>query len=159
MNCDLSEATSANHSKSSLGSAGRFEVGAGSGESRGAHAASATVAASTSTQVAVRRKVGVLTVRPDLLAETFLQDCSAGIQAEALHQLAMQSLQVIGEPVSAAAWHNVPSTYVVCADDRGTPVERQRTFALRAGSVVELETGHHPFLSRPDLVRDVVLSL
>nr|WP_243876678.1 hypothetical protein [Streptomyces sp. 846.5] len=35
----------------------------------------------------------------------------------------------------------------------------QREFARRAGGVVELDTGHHPFLSRPAAVRDLLLSL
>ncbi|WP_329214342.1 alpha/beta fold hydrolase [Streptomyces sp. NBC_01485] len=47
----------------------------------------------------------------------------------------------------------------VCAQDRGTPPRLQREFARRAGSVVELDAGHHPFLSRPAVVRDLLLSL
>jgi pimeloyl-ACP methyl ester carboxylesterase len=52
----------------------------------------------------------------------------------------------------------VPSTYLVCTDDRGTPAGLQREFAARAGTVVELDSGHHPFLSHPAAVRDLVLS-
>jgi pimeloyl-ACP methyl ester carboxylesterase len=102
---------------------------------------------------------GTFTVRPDALAETFLQDCGAEIQQDALDKTARQSLAVIGAPVQAAAWQQVPSTYLVCADDRGTPAELQREFAARAGNVVELDSGHHPFLSQPAAVRDLVLSL
>jgi pimeloyl-ACP methyl ester carboxylesterase len=102
---------------------------------------------------------GTFTVRPDALAETFLQDCGAEIQQRALDKTARQSLAVIGAPVAAAAWQQVPSTYLVCADDRGTPAELQREFAARAGNVVELASGHHPFLSQPADVRDLVLSL
>lgn len=104
-------------------------------------------------------ETGTFTVRPDLLAETFLQDCDADIQEEATNHLALQSLRVTGEPVSVAAWHTVPSTYIVCADDRGTPAASQRQFALRADTVVDIATGHHPFLSRPTAVRDVLLGL
>ena len=102
---------------------------------------------------------GTFTVRSDGLAETFLQDCDAEIQRQALDRAARQSLAVLEEPVRAAAWHHVDSTYLVCAHDRGTPADRQREFARRAGRVVELETGHHPFLSRPAAVRDLVLGL
>jgi pimeloyl-ACP methyl ester carboxylesterase len=102
---------------------------------------------------------GTFTVRPDALAETFLQDCGAEIQQDALDKTARQSLAVIGAPVQAAAWQQVPSTYLVCADDRGTPAELQREFAARAGNVVELDSGHHPFLSQPAAVRNLVLSL
>ena len=62
-----------------------------------------------------------------------------------------------GQPVSAAAWQQVPTTYLVCAQDRGTPAERQREYARRAGRVVELDAGHHPFLSQPAAVRDLLL--
>jgi pimeloyl-ACP methyl ester carboxylesterase len=102
---------------------------------------------------------GTFTVRPDALAETFLQDCDPEIQQGALDKTARQSLAVLGAPVAAAAWQQVPSTYLVCADDRGTPAELQREFAARAGNVVELDSGHHPFLSQPAAVRDLVLSL
>lgn len=102
---------------------------------------------------------GTFTVRPDTLAGTFLQDCSADIQREAMDKTARQSLAVLEQPVRSAAWQHVPSTYLVCAADRGTPAALQREFARRARSVVELDAGHHPFLSQPAAVRDVILSL
>ena len=101
---------------------------------------------------------GTFGVRPELLVDTFLQDCDAEVQAQAPGHLARQSVQVTGQPVGAAAWQQVPSTYVVCAQDRGTPARLQREFASRAGQVVELDTGHHPFLSQPAAVRDLLLS-
>jgi pimeloyl-ACP methyl ester carboxylesterase len=104
-------------------------------------------------------EAGTFTVRPDALAETFLQDCDAAIQREALDKTARQSLAVLEAPVQAAAWQQLPSTYLVCADDRGTPADRQREFAARAGNVVELDSGHHPFISQPAAVRDLVLDL
>jgi pimeloyl-ACP methyl ester carboxylesterase len=102
---------------------------------------------------------GTFTVRPDALAETFLQDCDAEIQRKAPGKAARQSLAVLEQPVQSAAWQHVPSTYLVCAQDRGTPAESQRGFAGRAGSVVELDAGHHPFLSQPAEVRDLILAL
>ena len=92
---------------------------------------------------------GTFTVRPESLAETFLQDCDPEIQRQALDKTARQSLAVLAQPVQSAAWQHVPSTYLVCAQDRGTPADLQREFAGRATSVVELDAGHHPFLSRP----------
>jgi pimeloyl-ACP methyl ester carboxylesterase len=53
----------------------------------------------------------------------------------------------------------VRSTYLVCAEDQGTAAELQREFAARSGSVVELDAGHHPFLSQPAAVRDLILAL
>ena len=100
---------------------------------------------------------GTFTVRPDAVADTFLQDCDAEIQREAAGRTARQSLSVLGQPVGSAAWKDMPSTYLVCARDRGTPAGRQREFARRANRTVELDAGHHPFLSMPDAVRDLVL--
>jgi pimeloyl-ACP methyl ester carboxylesterase len=102
---------------------------------------------------------GTFGVRPELLVDTFLQDCEPEIQTQAADHLARQSVQVTGQPVGAAAWHHVSSTYLVCAQDRGTPSRLQREFARRAGCVVELDAGHHPFLSQPAAVRDLLLSL
>jgi pimeloyl-ACP methyl ester carboxylesterase len=102
---------------------------------------------------------GTFEVRPELLVDTFLQDCDPEIQARAADHLARQSVRVTGQPVGAAAWQQVPSTYLVCVQDRGTPPRLQREFARRAGAVVELDAGHHPFLSQPRAVRDLLLSL
>ena len=102
---------------------------------------------------------GTFGVRPESLMETFLQDCDPETQAQAAARLARQSVQVTAQPVGAAAWQQVPSTYLVCAQDRGTPARAQREFARRAGAVVEFDTGHHPFLSRPAAVQDLLLGL
>ncbi|WP_223168196.1 alpha/beta fold hydrolase [Nonomuraea sp. SYSU D8015] len=68
---------------------------------------------------------------------------------------------VLSAPVTAAAWKEIPSTYVVCAGDRGTPPDVQRVQAGRAGRTIELQADHHPFLSQPaaavaDLIRDLM---
>ena len=102
---------------------------------------------------------GTFGVVPGLLAETFLQDCDPDTQVQAADRLARQSLQVTGQAVGAAAWQQVPTTYLVCALDRGTPAPLQRDLARRADSVVEFDTGHHPFLSQPSAVRDLLLGL
>jgi pimeloyl-ACP methyl ester carboxylesterase len=102
---------------------------------------------------------GTFTVRTDALAGTFLQDCDLAIQSEAKNKTARQSLAVLHQPVSSAAWQQIASTYLVCAKDRGTPAARQRAFARPARSVVELDAGHHPFLSQPCVVRDLILGL
>jgi pimeloyl-ACP methyl ester carboxylesterase len=104
-------------------------------------------------------EVGTFTVRTDALPETFLQDCDPAIQLEAAEKTARQSLAVLEQQVQSAAWQHVDSTYLVCAQDRGTPADLQREFAARANNVVEIDAGHHPFISRPTAVRDLVLSL
>jgi pimeloyl-ACP methyl ester carboxylesterase len=96
---------------------------------------------------------------PDALPDTFLQDCSPEIAVEAGAHLARQSLSVLQQPVTASAWRQIPSTYLVCTRDRGTPVAAQREFARRATHVVELDAGHHPFLSQPAAVAGLITGL
>jgi pimeloyl-ACP methyl ester carboxylesterase len=102
---------------------------------------------------------GTFEVRAEMLVDLFLQDCDAQVQADGVDHLARQSAHVIEQPVSATAWQQLPTTYLVCARDRGTAPELQREFARRADAVVEMDAGHHPFLSHPTEVRDLLLGL
>jgi pimeloyl-ACP methyl ester carboxylesterase len=103
-------------------------------------------------------EAGTFEVRPELFADTFMHDCRE-LADEAAARLTRQSVQVTQQPVEAAVWDQVPTSYLVCAQDRGTPADRQREFARRAGQVIEVDAGHHPFLSQPAAVRDLVLGL
>jgi pimeloyl-ACP methyl ester carboxylesterase len=61
---------------------------------------------------------------------------------------------------AAAAWRTIPTTYVVCADDRMIHPDTQREMAAAAAAagaeVLEWPSSHSPFLSHPDLVADLV---
>ncbi|GIH67219.1 alpha/beta hydrolase [Microbispora siamensis] len=102
---------------------------------------------------------GTFGVRPETATRTFLQDCDEKAVAGAHDRLVRQSAAVTVRPVGAAAWKEIASTYLVCARDNGTPPAVQRAQAARAGRVVEIDAGHHPFLSRPREVADLVLGL
>lgn len=103
-------------------------------------------------------EAGTFGVRRELFADTFMHDCRE-LADEAAARLTRQSVQVTQQPVEAAVWGQVPTSYLVCAQDRGTPAGRQREFARRADQVVEVDAGHHPFLSQPAVVGDLVLGL
>jgi pimeloyl-ACP methyl ester carboxylesterase len=82
----------------------------------------------------------------------FLHDADEATQREAWRRVTAQSAGSFTTPTSAAGWQGVDSTYVVCAQDRSTSVGLQRVHAGRATRSVELPTGHHPFVTRPDLM-------
>ncbi len=103
-------------------------------------------------------EAGTFGAAPGLFVATFMHDCPDDTVTESVRHLAEQSLSVTRQPVRASAGEQVPSTYLVCTADRGTPVDRQRDFARRATRVIELDSGHHPFLSHPDAVADVITS-
>ncbi|MBF4572582.1 alpha/beta hydrolase [Herbiconiux sp. VKM Ac-1786] len=89
----------------------------------------------------------------------FLQDGTPEQQREAFARLARQHVESFVTPTTQAGWQGVDSTYLVCADDRSTTPALQRTHAARATRAMELPTGHHPFLTRPDLVAEAVAEL
>ena len=84
-------------------------------------------------------------------------DCPPDVAAAAAARLTPQSVAAIATPQTAAAWEALPSTYVVCEQDRAVPPPVQEAMAARAGTVVRLPASHSPFLSRPRDVADVVL--
>ncbi|GGG24458.1 alpha/beta hydrolase [Rhodococcoides trifolii] len=83
----------------------------------------------------------------------FLQDVDdPAVRANAWSRVTEQSVAAFTTPTTRAAWQGRESTYFVCAEDRSTSAGLQRRHAARATRSIELPTGHHPFLSRPDLV-------
>ena len=89
----------------------------------------------------------------------FLQDASPETQREAFSRVTAQDAAAFMTPTTAAGWQGVDSTYIVCGEDRSTSLELQRFHAARATRSVELPTGHHPFITRPDLVVDALAAL
>jgi pimeloyl-ACP methyl ester carboxylesterase len=89
----------------------------------------------------------------------FLQDADDATGREAWQRVTPQAVEAFVTPTTAAGWQGVDSTYVVCGDDRSTSLELQRRHADRATRSVELPTGHHPFITRPDLVVDQLQAL
>jgi len=54
------------------------------------------------------------------------------------------------------SWASVPSSYVVCADDRAVRPEAQRERAALVGTTVELDTDHSPFFSGAGALADFI---
>lgn len=88
-------------------------------------------------------------VTPDEPLETFYADVPSVAASRAVARLRAHSVASFSQPVTAAAWHAVPSTYIVCDRDRAFPVPLQETLATRATYVRRLHTGHAPFLAAP----------
>ena len=101
---------------------------------------------------------GRMTLAEDIVGPGFYNDCDDATVRWAAERLRPMLSSAI-EPVRAAAWHDVPSTYVVCAQDRAIFPELQRSMSRRASSVVEWDTSHSPFASRPELVADLLEAL
>jgi pimeloyl-ACP methyl ester carboxylesterase len=96
--------------------------------------------------------LGVSGYDADSFGARFMQDADPAIQRDGWARVTAQAAAAFLTPTSAAGWVGVDSTYLVCGQDRSTSLELQRFHAARATRCVELPSGHHPFITRPDLV-------
>jgi hypothetical protein len=67
----------------------------------------------------------------------------------AMDRLRPMTSAVPDEGLRDPAWTSVPSTYVVCGDDRAVRPTAQRQRAALVTTSVELDTDHSPFFSDP----------
>ncbi len=87
------------------------------------------------------------------------QHADPDTQRAGWERVTAQDATVFVTPTTDAGWQGVDSTYLVCTEDRSTTVGLQRSHAARATRTVDVATGHHPFVTRPDLVAEQVLAL
>ncbi len=92
-------------------------------------------------------------------AACLYHDCGPADVTWAMARLGPQPMLNLAQEPRAVAWHTKPSTYVVCVQDQTIHPDLQRILARRCTTSEEWPTGHSPFLSRPDLVRDLLLAL
>jgi pimeloyl-ACP methyl ester carboxylesterase len=88
--------------------------------------------------------------------EIFFNDLPAEVADAATARLEPQSMAAVKDPVTAVAWRDIPSTYVICDLDQAIPVPAQEMLSGRAGAVHRLDASHSPFLSRPDEVVEII---
>ena len=87
----------------------------------------------------------------------FYSDCSEDDAAWAIERLSPQERPPEPQQRPAGvAWREIPATFVVCAQDRTIRPDAQRENSRDAAEVVEWPVGHSPFLTRPELVADLL---
>jgi pimeloyl-ACP methyl ester carboxylesterase len=96
-----------------------------------------------------------VTVDPAKAWDLFYGDSDEGKAEELTAKFRPMPLEPMAQ-ISEPAWTSIPSTYVVCTNDRAIPPEAQRWMASRADEVVEIPTDHSPFVTRPELLADVI---
>ena len=92
-------------------------------------------------------------------AEVFYNDLPKAEQEKWVGMLNHHKYEtVLKSTVTYAAWRHVPSTYLLCTEDRTIPIQTQEALVGRAkkdGAEMKTEmlrAGHSPFLSVPDEV-------
>jgi pimeloyl-ACP methyl ester carboxylesterase len=89
----------------------------------------------------------------------FYHDVDPEVAKQAVEKLGRHSVAAKWSVPTYAAWKHIPSTYMVCEEDRGIPLAAQEAMisAPRANFTVErCKSAHSPFLSMPDFTAEVV---
>ena len=79
----------------------------------------------------------------------FYNTCSEDVASEAVSNLRTQSVLSFNQPITQAAWKEIPSTYILCEHDNAIPLVAQEAMSARTNQTMTMGTDHSPFLSAP----------
>lgn len=105
------------------------------------------------------REDGATYLDPAKARAAMYGDCPADLAAWAAALLRTQNPGCGRGIPQRQAWRDTPSTYVICAKDRAIDPNLQAEMARRCRSTRTWPTGHAPFLSRPDLLIELIREL
>ena len=98
-----------------------------------------------------------IVLEPGQAIAALLNDCSEQRAREAAALLRPMNPIVRSQPLTTAAWRDLPSTFVRGGEDRMPEIVTPAYFD-RNPEMFTLPTGHCPNWSRPDLVAELLLS-
>lgn len=104
---------------------------------------------------------GTQSIKPESAREVFYHDCSRALADRAIARLRPQGMGLFSEVCPISEMPDVPTTYVVCSDDRSVSTDWSRKVAREWLGIepVEIPGGHSPFLSRPGRLADLLVGL
>ncbi|MGS2642464.1 alpha/beta fold hydrolase [Streptosporangium sp. LJ11] len=68
---------------------------------------------------------------------------------QAMSELVQQTVRSFAEKADAAAWRDIPSTYIVAEHDKAIPPALQEQMAAQATEIRRITSAHCPLLSQP----------
>ncbi len=102
---------------------------------------------------------GTAVLDPALAGEILHNRGSADERSAHATTLVPQCMRPGREEPEHIAWHHVPSTYVVCADDRALHPDLQRRMAQRATHTLTWDSDHSPFLAHGTELAEMLSAL
>lgn len=91
---------------------------------------------------------GMFPIGDDPRAQLYA-DVPEAVADLAVSRLVDQRHQPFADRVTRAAWHTLPTSYIVTEQDASVAVALQERMAARTKDVRRMATSHSPFLSRP----------
>jgi pimeloyl-ACP methyl ester carboxylesterase len=89
----------------------------------------------------------------------FYGDVDADVAKACADRLGWQSTDALRGPITATAWRDHPSSYVLCSQDEAISFNAQTSMARRTQQQFTLASAHSPFLSQPDALTQILLQL
>ena len=99
---------------------------------------------------------GTATVTEEGARSAIYNDASEEQLASVLGRLGSHNLSTFGVPVTAAGYLQHPTTYVLTLQDKAFSPALQRQMAAHATTVVEVDAGHGPTLTKPVEVAEAI---
>ncbi|MGC5342874.1 alpha/beta hydrolase [Streptomyces sp. DT171] len=100
------------------------------------------------------------TVSADDAKALFYHDCPAGLAETGANRLRPVHLPCATGTPDDTNWSALPTSYVLCTEDRAIPYAVQAAYASRLdGETVTLSSGHSPFYSHPAELSDHILRM
>lgn len=91
---------------------------------------------------------GLFPIGDDPRAQLYA-DVPGPVAERAVADLVEQRIQPWVDRITEAAWHTIPSTYILTEQDASLPVALQERMSARTKEVRRIASSHSPFLSRP----------
>ncbi|CCK24609.1 hypothetical protein BN159_0230 [Streptomyces davaonensis JCM 4913] len=76
-------------------------------------------------------------------------DAQDDVARRAVGRLVLQTVKSFSESLTTTAWKTVPSTFIVCEQDRAVDPGLQEQLTARSERSYRIAAGHSPFLSVP----------
>jgi pimeloyl-ACP methyl ester carboxylesterase len=105
----------------------------------------------------------ILALKPEAMTDAFCQDCSAADAEQLRAKLKSEPTAPLGTPVTVTEerWGKVPRVYIKTTQDRtvGPALQERMYTASPVERVLSLDSGHAPFLTKPEELTRHLLSL
>ncbi|KAJ7461850.1 Alpha/beta hydrolase fold-1 [Mycena galericulata] len=111
-------------------------------------------------------EAGTVTVRPEDVKDMFYQDLDDATVAELAKDLRPQSFAAFWSTTTYAAWRWIPTTYILCTEDRPSTVvapqylvdSAKASGTHKIDKVIRVDSGHSPFISRPQWTAETLVA-
>ena len=100
---------------------------------------------------------GRVTVHPEAAVTCFYNTCDPAEARAAAARLRPSAVECLAIPTGGEPWRTVPSTYVLCEQDRAVHPDLQRWMSSRASRTVVLDVDHSPFYSARGPLLEILL--